>query len=59
MFTAATYAKVTGIRGKATYSTIHLLEKLALIEQSEEPVGRARAWRVCPRDGDENFGDLP
>ena len=46
LFTAAAYAKATGIRGKATYSTIRLLEKLALIEQSEELVGRARAWRV-------------
>lgn len=54
-FTAAAYAKATGIRGKATYSTIHLLEKLKLIEQSEEPVGRARAWRVCVRDGGEGL----
>lgn len=52
-FTAAAYAKATGIRGKASYSTIHLLEKLKLIEQSEEPVGRARGWRVCVRDGGE------
>ena len=54
-FTAAAYAKATGIRGKATYSTIHLLEKLKLIEQSEEPIGRARAWRVCVRDGGEGL----
>ena len=52
---AAAYAKATGIRGKATYSTIHLLEKLKLIEQSEEPVGRARAWRVCVRDDNEGL----
>lgn len=55
LFTAAAYAKATGIRGKATYSTIRLLEKLKLIEQSEEPVGRARAWRVCIRDGGEGL----
>lgn len=54
-FTAAAYAKATGIRGKATYSTIRLLEKLKLMEQSEEPVGRARAWRVCDRDGGEGL----
>lgn len=48
VFTAAAYAKATGIRGKATYSTVHLLEKLGLIAEAEEPVGRARAWRVLP-----------
>lgn len=46
LFTAAVYAKTTGIRGKATYSTIHLLEKLGLVEQTEETVGRSRTWRV-------------
>lgn len=55
LFTAAAYAKATGIRGKATYSTVHLLEKLNLIEQSEDPIGRARAWRACVRDGDEEL----
>ena len=54
-FTAAAYAKATGIRGKAAYSTVHLLEKLKLIEQSDEPIGRARAWRVCVRDGGEGL----
>ena len=48
LFTAAAYAKATGIRGKATYSTIHLLEKLELIRESEEKVGRSRAYRVLP-----------
>jgi hypothetical protein len=47
-FTAAVYAKAAGIRGKATYSAIHLLERLNLVEQTEEKVGRARAWRVLP-----------
>lgn len=44
VFTAADYAKSTGIRGKATYSTLHLLEKLELIRESEERVGRGKAW---------------
>ena len=44
VFTAAAYAKATGVRGKATYSTIHLLERLGLIRESEERVGRAAAW---------------
>ncbi|MBQ4113359.1 MAG: hypothetical protein IJD38_11230 [Clostridia bacterium] len=46
LFTAAAYAKATGIRGKATYSTIHLLERLGLVEQTEEKVGRSRGYRV-------------
>ena len=46
IFTAAAYAKATGIRGKATYSTIHLLERLGLIRETEEPVGRSRGYRV-------------
>ena len=45
-FTAAAYAKATGIRGRATYSVIHLLEKLGLIEECAEKVGRAGAWQV-------------
>ena len=49
LFTASMYAKATGIRGKATYSTIHLLERLGLIKQTEEMVGRSRAYRVIPR----------
>ncbi len=44
VFTAAAYAKSTGIRGRATYSTLHLLEKLELIQESEERVGRGKAW---------------
>lgn len=48
VFTAAAYAKAAGIRGKATYSTIHLLERLELIRESEEKVGRSRAYRVLP-----------
>ena len=45
-FTAASYAKATGIRGKATYSTIHLLERLGLVEETEEKIGRSRGYRV-------------
>ena len=44
-FTAASYAKATGIRGKATYSTIHLLERLGLVEETEEKIGRSRGYR--------------
>ena len=51
-FTAAAYAKASGIRGRATYSLIHLLEKLGLVQECEEKVGRARAWR-CVRVGEE------
>ena len=46
IFTAASYAKATGIRGKATYSTLHLLERLGLVEETEEKVGRSRGYRV-------------
>ena len=46
VFTAAAYTKATGIRGRAAYGVIHLLEKLGLIRESEEKVGRATAWRV-------------
>ena len=45
IFTAAEYAKLTGIRGKATYSMIHLLEQLGLIQETEEKVGRSKAYR--------------
>lgn len=53
VFTAAAYAKATGVRGKATYSTIHLLERLGLIRKSEERVGRAAAW-YAPLSGIED-----
>ena len=44
-FTASEYARLTGIRGKATYSTIHLLERLGLIQETEERVGRSKTYR--------------
>jgi len=47
-FTAAGYAKCSGIRGRATYATIHLLERLGLCEELPEPIGRARAYRMIP-----------
>jgi hypothetical protein len=50
VFTAAAYAKATGVRGKATYSTIHLLERLGVVRECEEKVGRASAWRAVPHD---------
>lgn len=53
VFTAAVYAKATGVRGKAAYSTIHLLERLGLIRESEERVGRAAAW-YAPLSGIED-----
>lgn len=49
LFTAADYAGLTGIRGKATYSTVHLLERLGLILLEEERVGRSRGYRVLSR----------
>ncbi len=46
VFTAAVYAKATGIRGRAAYGVIHLLERLGVIRQNEKKVGRACAWQV-------------
>ena len=46
LFTAADYARLTGIRGKATYSTVHLLERLGLIAEDVERVGRSRGYRA-------------
>ena len=47
LFTAAAYAKATGIRGRATYSMIHLMEKLGLMDEQEEKAGRSKTYRVC------------
>jgi hypothetical protein len=54
LFTAAEYARLTGIRGKATYSMIHLLERLGLIAEDEERVGRSRGYRVREAGEREN-----
>ncbi len=48
VFTAADYAKASGIKGKATYSMLHTLEALRLISQTEEMRGRSRTYRACP-----------
>ncbi len=45
-FTAAAYAKATGIRGKATYGVLGVLVSLGLIKACEEKVGRSRAYMV-------------
>lgn len=42
-FTAATYATATGIRGKATYSMLHLLCDLGLLAETEK-IGRAQGY---------------
>ena len=52
LFTAAAYAKATGIRGRATYGMIHLLERLGLVEEQEEKAGRSKTYRVCLRRED-------
>ncbi len=43
-FTAAQYAKATGIRGKATYSMLHILSDLGYLIPAEKQ-GRAQAWK--------------
>ena len=57
--TPAEYAKATGIRGKATYSTIHLLERLGLIRETEEKVGRSRGYHALPLSENESFFHKP
>ena len=49
LFTAAAYAKATGIRGRATYGMIHTLERLGLVEETEEKIGRSRGYRATGR----------
>ena len=48
VFTAASFAKAAGIRGRATYGVLHLLEKLGLVEECEEKIGRSKTYRVIP-----------
>lgn len=45
-FTAADYARATGIRGKATYSTLHLLTSLGLLRETEEKIGRSKGFQA-------------
>ena len=42
-FTAAMYAKATGIRGKATYSTLRLLCQLGILREGEK-IGRSQGF---------------
>ena len=44
-FTAAGYARLTGIRGRTTYGILHLLEKLELIRE-DGMEGRSRRYRL-------------
>lgn len=53
LFNAAAYAKATGIRGRATYSMIHLLERLGLVREQEERQGRSKTYRALPRPSAE------
>ena len=48
VFTAAAFGNAAGIRGRATYGVLHLLEKLELVEECEEKAGRSKTYRVCP-----------
>ena len=47
-FTAAEYAKASGIRGRATYSMLRLLCSLGLVEQTEK-IGRSQGYRAVAR----------
>ncbi len=48
-FTAAMYAKATGIRGKATYSTLRLLCQLGLLRETEK-IGRSMGFVTVVSD---------
>ncbi len=58
LFTAADYARATGIRGKATYSTLQILASLGLVEACEQKIGRSRAYR-CRADDSRTSGLPP
>lgn len=47
-FTAADYSKATGIRGRAAYGVIHLLECLGLVDQAER-IGRSQGYRASEK----------
>lgn len=42
-FTAAEYAKASGIRGRATYGVLHLLVKLGVLSETEK-IGRSQGF---------------
>lgn len=44
-FTAADYARATGIRGRGTYGVLHLLERLSLIAE-DGVMGRSKCYRM-------------
>ncbi len=52
-FTAADYARATGIRGKATYSMLRILAGLGLIGECEEKIGRSKGYVVLHRPVEE------
>ena len=52
-FTAAEYAKASGIRGKATYSMLHLLVKLGVLLPAPKE-GRAQRF-IIPDPSGQNF----
>ena len=44
-FTAAEYAKITGIRGRSTYGVLHLLVKLGILQEAGK-AGRAQQYLI-------------
>ncbi len=46
-FTAAVYARATGLKGKTIYGILYLLCRLGLLEQTEK-IGRSKGFRRCP-----------
>ena len=52
VFTAADYARASGIRGRTTYAVIHLLEKLGLIVEDGR-VGRSQGYRIVKSESTE------
>ncbi len=53
-FTAADYAKASGIRGKATYSMLKILLSLGLVQEMEEKIGRSRGYVAMLRQETTN-----
>ena len=43
-FTAAQYARATGLRGKAAYALLHILTDLGFLSPADK-IGRAGAWK--------------
>ena len=54
-FTAAQYAKTSGIRGRTTYGMLRILSDLGFLSCGEAAGGRARTWerqQNCVKDAD-------